>query len=129
MLDCSDPHAGAGGAHSHGAGGPTTPECRAEDTSYLQTLAWCINEQCAPFNVKTSKLEWYWEKKATGSPTAIPKWTYGEALLNVTVPPTEMVGEDEMLNFTAKVDKESWALEKGSMEFFEWQEGLHARYG
>lgn len=59
----------------------------------------------------------------------MPKWTYGEALLNVTMAPTEFVGEDLMLNFTAKIDEESWALEKGSMEYFEWQEGLHSKYG
>lgn len=59
----------------------------------------------------------------------VPKWTYSEALASVKEQPTVEVGEDGVLNFTAKVNEESWAAEKGSMEFFEWQEGLHSKYG
>jgi len=87
-----------------------------------------MDTQCAPFAVKASKLEWYWEEKATGSLTAIPKWTYAEALDSITQPPTAQVEEEGTLNFTALVDEKRWYDEKVSMEFFEYQEVRHSRY-
>jgi hypothetical protein len=108
--------------------GPTTPECRAADTPFLQTLAYCISTQCEPFNIKASKLEWYWEEKATGSLTAVPKWTYAQALESIEEKPTVTVEKGDTLNFTSLIDEERWYNEKVSMEFFEYQETRHSRY-
>jgi len=107
----------------------TTPECRASDTSFLQTLAWCIHEQCAAFDVEPSRLERYWELQTTGDPTILPKWSYSESFHNVTEIPDKTVEEEGTLNFTALVDPESWKVEKLSSEYFEMAETLHSRYG
>lgn len=129
MLTCSD-HDMAGGAHSgHGGSGATTPDCRASDSPFLTTLAWCIGTTCAESKVEAWKLEKYWREKTTGDKAVAPKWTLGQALEEVTEPPTRELGEDEMLNFTAQVSQEAWAMHAATMEYFEWQETLHARYG
>lgn len=50
-LECSE-HGGTGGHMGHGSSS-TTPECRAGNTPFLTTLAWCINSTCADFDVDT----------------------------------------------------------------------------
>jgi hypothetical protein len=128
-LTCSSPDDGHGGHGGHGGSSATTPACRASDTSFLQTLAWCMNVQCAAFDVEPWRLQKYWEAKATGDSAVIPKWTFSEAFHNITEVPERAVEEEGILNFTAVVDPKSWKAEKLSMEYFEEQEGLHARYG
>ena len=71
----------------------TSSACWAENTPYLTSLAWCMHVKCAEFDVLNSKLELFWEQQATGQGNAgvksdPPKWSYNEALANVTTPPT-----------------------------------------
>ncbi|KAF2841044.1 hypothetical protein M501DRAFT_1030227 [Patellaria atrata CBS 101060] len=129
-LSCSEEGHSHGGHMGHGGGMMTTPECRAGDTPFLTTLAYCINSTCEEFDVDFWKLEKYWHDKTTGDVAAVPKWTYGEAVLEAgrNPPETEWDGEST-LNFTALVPKESWIAQKMTLEYFEEQETLHARYG
>ncbi|KAK5651922.1 hypothetical protein OQA88_11581 [Cercophora sp. LCS_1] len=127
VLECSVHDHGPAGAHSHGAGGPTSPECRASDSAFLTTLAYCINSTCD--TVPAWKKEKYWADQATGDPAVSPKWTLSEALANIREAPSREVGEDESLNFTALVSYETWATNKATREYFELAETLHSRYG
>jgi hypothetical protein len=127
-LACStDDHAGGG---HHGGGGGTTPACRANDTAFLTTLAYCIHERCTSYNVDNWRLEKYWAENAVGRWEPIPpKWTFGEALAAVDKMPDTELAHHGTLNFTAKVGEEDWYAEKVSAELFEHWETLHSTYG
>ncbi|KAK7026116.1 hypothetical protein VNI00_015691 [Paramarasmius palmivorus] len=107
----------------------TTPECRANDTSYLTTLAWCLHTRCV--GIPTSKLEAYWEVYPTEDKAVAPKWDYGTSLYNVnmTQPPTRELGADDMLNFTAVVPDDAYDLQFRTLEQMVNEETIHARYG
>lgn len=127
MLSCSSDE--ASGGHVHGDSGMTSPECRASDTAFLTTLAWCMSTKCAQYHVPTSKLEKFWEELATGDAAVAPKWDYGTALHQVTQPPTRELTMDDTLDFTALASEAAWELNYDTLTFFEAQERLHARYG
>ncbi|KAF2867716.1 ferric reductase like transmembrane component-domain-containing protein [Massariosphaeria phaeospora] len=127
MLECSA-HDHVAGAHSHGAG-PTSPECRAGDTPWLTTLAYCIKSTC--IDVAPFRLEAYWAEQCTGDAAVQPKWTYQETLTELEkVPrPSAQLGEEEMLEFTALYDEETWESYRGTLFHFEYAETMHSRYG
>ncbi|KAK4186937.1 ferric reductase like transmembrane component-domain-containing protein [Podospora australis] len=129
MLECSVHDHGPVGAHSHGAGGPTSPECRAGDTPFLTTLAYCMSTMCDS-SIPASKLEKFWEQQATGSKTVAAKWSYGETLAKIQEAPTTEFSEDEMhLNRTVLLDHESVHANAITREHFEYAEIIHSRYG
>ena len=102
-LDCSMPMSMDDGMDMGSA--TTSPQCRAGDTSWLTTLAWCMQMHCAEHNVSIAELESYWEKQSTEDPTVAPKWSYSTTLFNISQQPTRVLTEaDETLNFTALVD-------------------------
>lgn len=115
--------------HSMGGDPMTTPECRASDTSFLTTLAYCLNSTCAQDDVPAWKLEKYWADECTGDPSVAPKWTYAQSLSQVTEPPTREVTEEDTLNFTGIVPHDSWEIGYYTDINFEWEETLHPRFG
>lgn len=128
MLSCSG-HDEASGAHSHGQGS-TSAECFASDTAWLTTLANCINATCT--HVAPWELEKYWTERVTGRFTGVePKWTFQETLMRMdgTQPPSRQLKENEMLDFTAAFDEETWESTRGALEYFENAERTHSRYG
>jgi hypothetical protein len=133
-LSCTDKSHHAGGSHGHHSTGPTTPECRAGDSSFLTTLAWCMKTKCVgAYAAEDWELEKYWREKVTGDPTVKAKWSYGEALSMVKgVPDREFDADEEglsVLNFTAVVNQEKWDLYRTTKETFEYGEIMHSRYG
>lgn len=46
-----------------------------------------------------------------------------------TEPPSKLLEEDEMLNFTAAFDEETWESTRGALQYFEAGETTHSRYG
>ncbi|KAF2000908.1 ferric reductase transmembrane component 4 [Amniculicola lignicola CBS 123094] len=129
VLTCTD-HDHEGGGHSHGAG-PTSPECYASDEPWLTTLAYCIKSTCADYNVPAWQLEKYWADKCTNDQAVQPKWTYQQTVEELAkVPaPTKELGEEEMLNFTALYNAETWEGYRGTLSHFENAETRHSRYG
>jgi|SRR5690242_8550524 len=128
MLACSG-HDHATGAHSHGQGA-TSPECYASDTPWLTTLANCINKTCT--DIAPWKLEEYWTERVTGRFTGVsPKWTYQETLAQMggAAAPSKLLEEDELLDFTAAFDEETWESTRGALQYFEAGETTHSRYG
>ncbi|KAK5660439.1 hypothetical protein OQA88_12983 [Cercophora sp. LCS_1] len=100
MLACSP----ASDDHSHSHMSSTPPECYADDTPFLTSVAWCFHSRCASFNIPVSKLQRFWEQSVTGTPKVAPKWPYSVALANITSPPTYQLGSDDThLNQTSLV--------------------------
>jgi len=68
-----------------------------------------MHVKCSEFDIPNSKLEIFGEEEATGQSTAgvktVPaKWSYSEALANVTQPPTKQLSADDTeLNTTSLV--------------------------
>ncbi|KAK3312114.1 ferric reductase like transmembrane component-domain-containing protein [Apodospora peruviana] len=104
----------------------TSVSCRANDTAWLTTLAWCMHTRCTPSNMRPSDFEEAWENRATLSdiaaadPPYVPaKWTYSEALHYVldNGPPTrELAATDLVLNFTAVISDFMWLSQ--------WNDGM-----
>ena len=106
----------------------TTPECRSGDSSFLTTLAWCMNERCTPFYVEAWRLERYWSSKATGDPTVLPKWTFAQAV-EAASPPVIDFNAEETINGTERLPIDDWDAQRRTLEEFEHQETLHSTYG
>lgn len=107
MLDCTVMDDRAGG-HSHMA--PTTPDCFAENTPFLTTLAWCMRTKCAEHNVANSEIQHFWELKATSSSSVPAKWSYAEALTHADPsPPTYKISDtDVYLNESSLVNDNTY---------------------
>ncbi|KAM0276828.1 hypothetical protein ACHAQH_006363 [Verticillium albo-atrum] len=89
----------------------TTPDCRANDTSFLTTLAWCLDTKCAEYHVPISKLQKFWEEQATGDPAVQPKWSFPVALQTIEKAPTQVLTMHDTLNFTALTSEEDWHVQ------------------
>jgi hypothetical protein len=88
----------------------TSPECWATNDPYLTSLAYCMKTECAKYNVRNSKSESFWELQATGQTNAgvksvSAKWSYAEALAQLTSPPTAMLAKNATwLNETSLIN-------------------------
>lgn len=127
VLSCSS-H-GAVGGHMHGDSAMTSPLCRASNTAFITTLAWCMSTKCASYHIPVSELETFWEKYCTGDPAVAPKWDYGTALQHVVQPINRVLTLDETLNATSLVPHDSWNIQYNTLTFLEAKERLHAKYG
>ena len=128
MLQCStvtDVMVG----HSHGNAGMTSAECRANDTAYLTSLAWCMNIKCAPYNVSTWLLQKYWEEQSTMDHTVLPKWDYTTALHLVSNPPTATLNMDDTLNITVLAEQATWDTQYRTMYFLTGESKYESVYG
>ncbi|KAH4897678.1 hypothetical protein HBI80_190790 [Parastagonospora nodorum] len=128
-LSCTSMNHASGGHHGSG---PTSKECYASNTPWLTTLAYCINATCS--DVPKYKLEAFWAERVTKSERwnkVAPKWTYQETLFRMAdMPaPVKELGEDEELNFTALFDPVAWEAGRGALEYFEYSETMHSKYG
>lgn len=97
--------------YGHGAS-PTPPECYGTDDAFLTTLAYCINERCEEYNMPIWEREQYWAKSATGSPAVQAKWTYQEALQQVTTRPDVTYERGNPLNQTSLVAYFAWDVQR-----------------
>lgn len=89
-----------------------------------------MNNTCA--DVTLWALEKYWNERVTGRFTGVePKWTYQETLARMqgSEPPSRQLEEDEMLDFTAAFDEETWESTRGTLHAFEAAERTHSKYG
>lgn len=132
-LTCSSEMDMHGGIHSHG-NAMTSPQCRADDTSWLTTLAYCAQTKCAAESggVPISELEGFWEAQSTEDPTVPPKWSFSQAVTNVSEPPQPELGADaesEMLNFTALVNAEAYTSQYNAMFAVQRETVVESSYG
>jgi len=124
-LACSG--TGDGGGHSHGAP-PTSPQCRGNDSAFLTTLAFCIDQKCRPEGVQVATLEKYWALQTTGDPSVQPKWGYTEALMQVTAKPNSTYQYGEMLNSTLSVSEETYGMQATFMAVFDRVTARESQY-
>lgn len=85
----------------------TTPECFANNTPFLTSVAWCISTRCEEQgSVPDSLIEQHWDYWLTGTKGVVkPKWSYAESLarVNPTPPRVQLKQTDMMLNETSLV--------------------------
>jgi len=124
-LSCSG--TGHGGGHSHGAP-PTSPDCRATDSAFLTTLAYCINSNCDAEDVPVWKLERYWADQTTGDPSIPPIWNYGTALEQVKTGPTVTYTRGTTLNATSLVSQTAYETQRNFMVVFEKETAQEHQY-
>lgn len=123
-LACSEIMEMDGHAHAM-----SSSDCRAQDSAWLTSLAYCIQSRCEPFGVPTSKLESYWEKESTKSAGLVkPKWSYGASLANIQETPTLEAEEEGTMNFTALSADDKWFLQWNTMDSFARSEYVTATY-
>ncbi|KAJ3161548.1 hypothetical protein HDU88_007281 [Geranomyces variabilis] len=111
--------------------GTTSPECRAGDSPFLTSLAYCMNSHCDPVKVPTWKRQQFWETQVTGDDTVLPKWSYSRALEQVgPAPPSSEFDPDSkgVLNQTVVLTAVTYENQAKFMVKFDYMEGLQARY-
>ncbi|CAM1504996.1 Fc.00g106330.m01.CDS01 [Cosmosporella sp. VM-42] len=126
-LDCPDAPEMEG---MEGMAMGASPECLTTNKPYLQSLAWCIYTHCDSSVANIPKLEKFWVMNVAGRQVhqPIPNISYETALEQVRTPPTEVLGEDEILNRTVKVDDDSYLANYNIYTVFEEVEINHSTY-
>jgi hypothetical protein len=104
-ADGHDPHAG----HGAPASVVTKASCRANDSAFLTTLAYCINIRCTSVPVKD--IEHYWIDQASGDPHTTPKWNYVTTLQNVNGTPNDTYASGRTINTTMLVSEKSYNIQ------------------
>lgn len=127
MLECTEMDH-SGDDHS-GMSMSTSDECRAGDTPFLTTLAYCMQTYCDD-KTPVWKREQYWEDQATGGMGVPAKWTYSQALAEITETPTAEfnASSEEPLEVTMVVTKETYEVQNVFNVRFDHMEMLQARY-
>lgn len=121
-LDCSVIHGDEDDHHVH-VHVMTSPECRADHEPFLTSLAYCIKTKCHEVgeHLTTSEIEEFWERTTTGDPAVQPRWSYRQALANVTEIPTMVLGHGGTITETV-VPPEFWSVLYGTYSTL-YQEG------
>ncbi|KPA37340.1 ferric-chelate reductase [Fusarium langsethiae] len=107
-----------------------TPECKATNDAFLETMAWCFHIYCKDIN--NSTLERVWEMDIVGRNKVqpSPKHSYQVALaLAYKSPPTEVVDSAAVLNKTSLVDEATWLSNSNADYIFERMEAVTEKYG
>lgn len=108
---------GTGGGHSHGHGGPiTTALCRATDTSFLTTLAYCIQSRCKASN---AQIESYWFSNVAGDGKTPPKWTYNTTLEQIHGVPDITWSPGRTIDTTMLVPQSNYDIQVNWVEIME----------
>jgi hypothetical protein len=113
----------------------TSTECYAQSTAYLTSVAWCTHVQCQGWQPPADLLEYWWDMQITGQKTAgartVPaKWTYGQALVQITSAPTvQLIAGDTVLNTTALVPLSVWQAQYNVLYSTQREGALTNKYG
>ncbi|OBS17645.1 hypothetical protein FPOA_09381 [Fusarium poae] len=107
-----------------------TPQCKATNDAFLETMAWCFHTHCK--DVNNSTLESVWEMDIVGrnkiQPS--PKHSYQVTLaLAYKSPPTDIVDSVAVLNKTSLVDEAVWLSNVNADYIFEKMEVVIEKYG
>jgi hypothetical protein len=128
-LQCGDDHGmgeDMGAMHMAAA----TPECKAINDVFLQTMAWCFYTHCP--EVKNSTLEGVWEMEIVGrlKTQPSPKYSYQVALSSVSAsPPKSILDSEAVLNRTSLVAEDVWLSNFNADDIFEKMEIVTEKYG
>lgn len=128
-LQCDDDHDmddDMGSMHMAAA----TPECKATNDMFLETMAWCFYTHCP--EAKNSTLEGVWEMDIVGrlKTQPSPKYSYQVALSSVSAsPPKSILDSMAVLNKTSLVDEDVWLSNFNADDIFEKMEIVTEKYG
>ncbi|KAG5661818.1 hypothetical protein KAF25_004057 [Fusarium avenaceum] len=128
-LQCDDDHGmddDMGSMHIAAA----TPECKATNDMFLETMAWCFYTHCP--EAKNSTLEAVWETDIVGrlKTQPSPKYSYQVALSSVSAsPPKSILDSMAVLNKTSLVDEDVWLSNFNADDIFEKMEIVTEKYG
>lgn len=100
------------GDHGHHMMPATSPDCRAGDTAYLTSLAYCLDTKCPP-EVLLWEKEQFWVAPETTGDAAIPaKWSYQVALEQLLEGiPNVTWAMGNTLNVTMVVNDTFWCIQ------------------
>lgn len=128
-LQCDDDHGtddDMGSMHMAAA----TPECKATNDMFLETMAWCFYTHCP--EAKNSTLEGVWEMDIVGrlKTQPSPKYSYQVALSSVFAsPPKSILDSMAVLNKTSLVNEDVWLSNFNADDIFEKMEIVTEKYG
>ncbi|KAL5093143.1 hypothetical protein Trisim1_011933 [Trichoderma cf. simile WF8] len=105
-----------------------TPACRGSNMPFLSSLAYCISTHC---NYDMGIIETWWAAKSTGSGGAFepPRWSYQEALMNVTIAPTHVITAKDNFTSTMLANETNYRNQYGTLFMVDREEFLHEKYG
>lgn len=105
--------------------GTTSSACRANDTVWLQTFAYCIQQHCAADGVSESEMESGWEALAADG-DAVPEM---KTVLPASVPTVEVDADAMWLNETQLANRDLYFATRQTLDEFAYQEKIHVRFG
>jgi hypothetical protein len=105
------------------ADGTTSSECRAQDVTWLQTLAYCMKQGCAADFVEESRIETAWNTLAADGET-VPQY---QTMLPATSPSVELDSDAMWLNSTSLVSSSLYFATHQTLMEFEYQEETHVK--
>jgi len=101
--------------------GTTSSECRARDTFWRQTFAYCLKANCAKDKVKESDIEDVWQVLAADELT-VPSY---QSSIPSDAPTNELEPDAMWLNTTALVNNKTYWSNHQTLYEFEYQEDTH----
>ncbi len=104
--------------------GMTSPECYANNTAWLQTMAYCIQQNCNADGYPSDKqAECFSVQALSGASTP----TFHDSL-PATPPTVELASDATWLNATSLVNSDLYYSTHGTLGEFARQEYLHTKY-
>lgn len=113
-----------GGMEDMGMMGTTSRECYANNTAWLQTMAYCIQQNCNADGYPAEKQAECFSNQAVGGASAP---TFHDSL-PPTPPTTELASNATWLNETSLVNGEVYHSTHGTLGEFAREEYLHTKY-
>ncbi|OIW24571.1 hypothetical protein CONLIGDRAFT_636726 [Coniochaeta ligniaria NRRL 30616] len=104
--------------------GTTSDDCRASNTPWLQTMAYCIQQNCDAVGYPAEKQAACFSVQAVAGASE-PTF---ESSLPVQPPTVELSADDMWLNVTSLVNSDLYASTYGTLAEFTREEVLHSRY-
>ncbi|KAK3906129.1 fcd1ed96-f99e-4d28-9e70-49d2afc1fed5 [Staphylotrichum tortipilum] len=106
------------------ATGMTSDDCRANNTAWLQTMAYCIQQNCDTDGYPRDKQAECFSNQAVGR-ASTPSFRDS---LPVTAPTVELAGDATWLNETSLVNSTVYYINHGTLSEFVRSEYLHTKY-
>lgn len=104
--------------------GTTTEDCRASNTPWLQTMAYCIQQNCDAMGYPAVKQAQCFSVQAVAGASE-PTF---ESCLPAQSPTVELSADDMWLNVTSLVNRDLYSSTYGTLAEFTREEVLHSRY-
>ncbi|KAJ2981565.1 hypothetical protein NQ176_g1955 [Zarea fungicola] len=108
-----------------------TKECKFQDTFYLQTLAYCLQQYChkgTSVHASLSEQEDFWRNAVQGN-TSVSVPSYDTVVHGISEVPTAAVDSTRVLDYTGYVPESGWSHEDASLATYKAIEANHQIFG